>query len=152
MVAKNAGKSSEAATDPLPQGFRFLSYEVSWRQSPATKRYYVHVKPTGKSQAALRATVRAELNHWTRHESCTAKVRRVNAVLRGWGSYFHYGHCTRVFRRVQHWTQERLRTWLWHKYGRMRSRYGFFTNARLVGQYGLYQLPLHAPWKPTANR
>lgn len=138
--------------DARRESFRFLSYAVSWRQSPATRRHYVHVEPSGKSQAELRANMRAELNHWTLHESCTAKVRRLNAVLRGWGSYFYYGNCTRVFRRVQHGTQERLRTWLWRKYGRKHSRYGFFTNARLIGQYGLYQLPLHAPWKPTATR
>jgi group II intron reverse transcriptase/maturase len=131
--------------------FRFLGFEVSWRQA-ATTRYYAHVEPSGKSQTALRDKVRDELNRWTRWESCAAKVCRLNAILRGWGGYFHYSHCTRVFRRVQHWVQERLRTWLWQKYDRTHSRYGFFTNARLVGQYGLYQLPLHAPWQPTAQR
>lgn len=132
--------------------FRFLGFEVSWRKSAATHRHYVHVEPSGKSQTALRDKVREELNHWTRWESCSAKMRRLNAILRGWGGYFHYSHCTRVLRRAQHWVQERLRAWLWQKYDRTHSRYGFFTNARLVGQYGLYQLPLHAPWKPTANR
>lgn len=132
--------------------FRFLGFEVSWRKSAATNRHYVHVEPSGKSQTALRDKVREELNHWTRWESCSAKVRRLNAIVRGWGGYFHYGHCTRALRRLQHWVQERLRTWLWQKYDRTHSRHGFFTNARLVGQYGLYQLPLHAPWKPTAKR
>ena len=134
------------------ESFRFLGFEVTWRKSPRTGRHYVHVEPSGKSQTAIRETVREALNHWTLGESCTAQVRRLNAVLRGWGGYFYYGHCTRTFRRVQHWTQERLRAWLWQKYGRTHSRYGFFTNARLVGQYGLYQLPLLAPWKPTADR
>jgi len=132
--------------------FRFLGFEVSWRHSPRTNQHYVHVEPSGQSQLALRDKVRAELNRSTHWESCTAKVRRLNAVLRGWGGYFHYGHCTRALRRTQHWVQERLRFWLWQKYARTHSRHGFFTNARLVGQYGLYQLPLHAPWKPTANR
>jgi len=40
--------------------------------------------PSSKSQAAVRETVREALNHWTLGESCTAKVRRLNAVLRGW--------------------------------------------------------------------
>ena len=132
--------------------FRFLGFEVSWRKSAGTNRHYVHVEPSGKSQTELRDTVRDELNRGTRWESCSAKVRRLNAIVRGWGGYFHYGHCTRALRRMQHWVQERLRTWLWQKYDCTHSRYGFFTNARLVGQYGLYQLPLHAPWKPTANR
>jgi group II intron reverse transcriptase/maturase len=131
---------------------RFLGFEVSWRKSAATTRHYVHVEPSGKSQTALRDTVRAELNRWTRWESCAAKVRRLNTILRGWGDYFHYGHCTRALRRMQNWVQERLRSWLWQKYDRTHSRYEFFTNARMVGQYGLYQLPLHAPWKPTAKR
>ena len=136
--------------DVHQERFRFLGFEVSWRQG--ANWHYVHVEPSGKSQMALRDKVRQELNHWTRWESCTVKVRRINAILRGWGGYFHYAHCTRVLRRTQHWVQERLRSWLWQKYDRRHSRYGFFTNARLVGQYGLYQLPLHAPWKATASR
>jgi group II intron reverse transcriptase/maturase len=138
--------------DAHRERFRFLGFEVSWRQSPRTGQHYVHVEPSGESQMALRDKVREQLNRWTHWESCAAKVRRLNAVLRGWGGYFHYGHCTRALRRVQTWAQERLRSWLWRKYGCTHSRHGFFTNARLVGQYGLYQMPLHAPWKPTANR
>ena len=131
--------------------FQFLGFEFSWRRA-RTNRHYVHVQPSEKSQRALRTNVRQLLNHWSRHASAVATVRALNRVLRGWGAYFYQEHCSRVFRRAQHWVQERLRGWLWHKYGRRHSRYGFFTNARLVGQYGLYQLPLHAPWKPTASR
>lgn len=138
--------------DAHQERFRFLGFEVSWRKSAVTNRHYVHVEPSGKSQTALRDKVRRELNRSTHWESCTAKVRRLNAIVRGWGGYFHYSHCTRVLRRIQTWVQERLRSWLWRKYARKHSRHGFFTNARLVGQYGLYQLPLHAPWKPTAKR
>ena len=138
--------------DAHRESFRFLGFEVNWRQSARTGRHYVHVEPSGKSQGKLRDAIRAALNHWTLHHSCTAAVREVNAVLRGWGRYYHYGHCTRVFRRTQHWVQERVRSWLWRKYNRTHSRHSFFTNARLVGQYHLHQLPLHAPWTTTASR
>jgi hypothetical protein len=33
--------------------------------------------------------VRDALNHWTLGESCAAKVRRLDSVLRGWGGLAH---------------------------------------------------------------
>ena len=51
---------------------------------------------------------------------------------------------TDVFKRQQHWLQQRLRKWLWKKYGRTLGRHTFFTDDRLRGQYGLAILPCYA--------
>ena len=140
----NAAKTR--VLDVRREAFRFLGFEVSWRQSAQTRRYYVHVRPSRKSEGRLREKVRQELNHWTHYRSCTAAIRSVNRVVRGWSQYFHYGHCTSVFIRNDDWLRERVRTWLWGKYRRKLGRYSFFTDDRIQGQYGLYRMPLHAPY------
>ncbi len=74
-------------------------------------------------------------------------MRGVNRLVRGWGQHFHYGQSRQTFARLGDWVRERFRTWTWKKHGCHHSRYGFFTNARLHGQYGLWQLPLEVPYR-----
>jgi group II intron reverse transcriptase/maturase len=125
---------------------RFLGFDVRWRFSRFSGWGYVHLEPSRKAQQRLRDAVRQELNHWTRRRSCSESVRRVNRIVQGWSNYYHYGNCAKVFRRHQHWLQNRFRTWLWWKYDRTLGRYGFFTNDRLHGQYHLWTLPRTAQW------
>jgi group II intron reverse transcriptase/maturase len=131
--------------DVRRESFRFLGFEVSWRQSRYTGKHYPHVEPSRKARQELRDAVRRELNHWTTGCSCVATVRTVNQTVRGWSQYFHYGHCTRTFVRMQDWLRQRYRKWLWKKYGRTLGYYTFFTNDRLQGQYQLFTLPSYAP-------
>lgn len=140
----NAAKTR--VLDVRRESFRFLGFEISWRQSAQTRRFYAHVRPSRKSERRLREKVRQELNHWTHYRSCTEAIRSVNRVVRGWSLYFHYGHCTSVFIRNDDWLRERVRSWLWGKYRRKLGRYSFFTTDRIQGQYGLYRMPLHAPY------
>lgn len=127
--------------------FRFLGFEVSWRKSDRSARWYPHVEPSHQAQQNLRANVRRELNRGTRHRSSVETVRCVNRIVRGWGQHFHHGQSRQTFARMGDWVRERFRTWLWKKHDCKHSRYGFFTNARLHGQYGLWQLPLEVPYR-----
>lgn len=102
------------------------------------------MEPSRKARLKLRDGVREVLNHWTTDRSCAETIRRVNRIVQGWGQYFHYGNSTDVFKRQQHWLQQRLRKWLWKKYGRTLGRHTFFTDDRLRGQYGLAILPCYA--------
>lgn len=131
--------------DTRRESFRFLGFEVAWRRG-RTGKDYVHVEPAPKARRALRKAIGEELNHWTEHRSCAEVVGRVNRISQGWANYYHYGHCTRVFGRQQDWLQNRLRRWLWRKYGRTHGLFSFFTNERLAGQYKLWSLPLKAAW------
>ena len=90
--------------------------------------------------------IRRQLNRWTTHQSAVATVKKVNQTVRGWSHYFHHGNSTRVFAVEQAWLRARLRVWLWRKYDRTLSRWTFFTNDRLHGQYGLFSLPTHAAY------
>jgi hypothetical protein len=136
--------------DVRQQSFRFLGFEVSWRQSRGGK-HYPHVEPNQKARQQLRDAVREELNHSTRWRSCSESIGRVNRIVQGWGRYYHYGNCVRVFASQQDWLREGLRRWLWNKYDRTLGYYTFFTDERLQGQYGLATLPAHAPWTRQPN-
>jgi group II intron reverse transcriptase/maturase len=138
--------------DVRRESFRFLGFEVSWRPSRYTGKHYPQVEPSRKARQELRDAVRRELNHWTTGRSCVATVRTVNQTVRGWSQYFHYGHCTRTYVRMQDWLRQRYRKWLWKKYGRTLGYYTFFTNDRLQGQYQLFTLPSHAPRASRAKR
>jgi RNA-directed DNA polymerase len=130
--------------DARQTSFQFLGFEVSWRTNRFGK-HYSHVEPSQKARLKLRNAVRDELNHATTWRSCAESIRRVNRIVQGWGQYYHYGNCTRVFASQEDWLNERLRGWLWQKYDRTLGLYTFFTNERLHGQYGFASLPTHAP-------
>ena len=129
------------------ESFRFLGFDFAWRRSPRTGNCFVHVEPSPKARLHLRDVVREELNHWTKHRSCTEAIRRVNRITHGWSNYYHYGHCTRVFGRQQVWLQNRVRRWLWRKYDCKHGLFSFFNDERLLGQYQLWRLPLTCSWR-----
>lgn len=146
----NPAKTRCVDSRALP--FQFLGFDIGWRRGARTQRWYTHVTPTQKAQQRLRAAVRTELNRWTLHRSCVAVIRKVNQIARGWGQYFHYKSCSSAFARQNRFLWQRLRLWLWQKYGRTLPRRTFFTLDRLYGQYQLYKLPAGNAWSRQPSR
>lgn len=132
--------------DTRKEGIEFLGFSVAWRQGRRSKRWYPHVEPSVKSQAKLRDKVRAVLEVRTRNQSAVAVVRKVNQITRGWATAFHYGNSSHVFGKQQAFVRNRLRRWLWRKYGCTHGLFSFFTDDRLEGQYKLWRWPLEAAW------
>jgi len=148
-LEKKGLKLNEAKTrilDARRESFCFLGFQIRWQRSWKTGNHYPHAEPSQKARKKLRASVRKVLNHWTQGRSCVGCVTEVNQAVRGWGQYFHYGNCTTALADMQYWLEQRLRRWLWRKYGRSHALYSFLTADRLHGQYGLFQLPTHAPY------
>lgn len=133
--------------DARVEPFRFLGFDVSWRRGMRSGRRYPHVEPSAKSCMEMRDKVRDVLNVRTRNLPAVAVIRKVNQITRGWAIAFRYGNCTRVFGKQQRFTRDRLRRWLWRKYGCTHALFGFFSNDRLNGQYHLWQWPLTAPYQ-----
>ena len=111
-------KEKTRLVDTREEGIEFLGFSVAWRQGLTSKRWYPHVEPRAKSQAKLRDKVRAVLEVRTRNQAAVAVVRKVNQITRGRAGTFHSGHSTHVFGQQQTFVQNRLRRWLWRKYGR----------------------------------
>lgn len=133
--------------DIRQESLSFLGFVIRPRCSPRTGRRYMHVEPSREARVKLHASVRKIVNRWTTHQSCAATVTLMNRVVRGWSNYFHHGNCTRAFIAEQDWLRQRLRGWLWRKYDRTLSRWSFFTDERMHGQYQLYSLPTYAPYQ-----
>jgi group II intron reverse transcriptase/maturase len=132
--------------DANQEDFRFLGFDIGMRRSHRTGNCYTHVAPSQKAQQRLRDAVRNVTATWTTWNSCTETVQRINRIVRGWSNYFHYSNCSKVFGRMQYWVRQRLRSWLWKKYDQKLSRYSFFTDDRMHGQYRLWKMPLTAGW------
>jgi len=133
--------------DTRCKGFQFLGFSINWWRSARTGNAYVHVEPSAKAQERYKHSVRDKLNRWTQWRSCAEVVREVNRISQGWANYYHYANSTRVFGKMQHWLENRMRNWLWRKYGCAHGKYKFFTKERITGQYKLWTMPLKAAWK-----
>ena len=128
------------------EGINFLGFNLTWRRS-LKGRKYLHVEPSQKSRQALRESLRGILNHWTQWKSIAEVVKETNAVLRGWGGYFHYRNSTSVMVGLKRYSRHRLRRWLWRKHDCTKGLWQHYTDERLHTQYGLYSLPTTAAWK-----
>ena len=126
--------------DARKEQFCFLGFAVSWRIGRSGK-WYPHVEPSMKSRTKMRDKVRAILNVRTRNQPDLATVKKLNQVTRGWATAYDYGNRAQVFQDQQRYVLAKLRHWLWRKYSRVHSCYGFFTNDRLHGQYHLWAWP-----------
>lgn len=126
------------------EGINFLGFNLTWRKS-RRGRGYLHVQPGQKSRSALREKLGGILNHWTLWRPLEEVVKEANAVLRGWAGYFHFGNSRAVMNRMNHYSQNRLRRWLWRKQGCRHSLWTDYPTADLHQRYGLYELAASWP-------
>jgi len=127
-------------------GIDFLGFNLTWRPTPRG-RGYLHVQPSQKSRRSLRESLGGILNHWTLWRPIKAVVREANQVLRGWAGYFHFGNSVTIMKRMNSYSQNRLRRWLWRKHGARCSLWKHYPTEQLHTRYGLYELPQTARWK-----
>lgn len=133
--------------DFTQESFEFLGFRVSQRRSPGGK-YYPHMEPSPKSCKKIREAIRQETARCTLWKEPAEVFARVNQRVRGWSNYFHYGNSTQAFSKMQCYTQDQMRRWLWKKHGKRHGQYTqAYSNERLHNDYNLYNLPLYAAWK-----
>jgi len=125
------------------EGFEFLGWQVTPRQSNRSGARYHHMEPSMKSRRKLMDRIREVLNNGTRWRSVEEVIRELNSVMRGWSGYFRFGHSMTVFRQMHERINERLRTWLWQKHSKSQPKYAY-TRQRLREQYGLFPMNLKA--------
>ncbi len=129
------------------ESFEFLGFRISPRKSPRGKQY-PHVEPSPKSCKKMREAIRQETARCTLWKESGEVFTRVNRRVRGWSNYFHYGNSTKAFSKMQCYTQNQMRRWLWKKHAKTHGQYTqAYSNERLHENYHLYNLPLYAAWK-----
>ena len=126
--------------DIRTEGIKFLGFSVSWRKRKRHWWAYTHVEPHPKSQQKLRDKLKERLNHWTQHEDEAQVIGGVNRLLKGWKGYFGYGNPSHAFGKLQYYVNNKVRQWLWRRHGCRGGKHAHYSNARMKGEYRLFQL------------
>lgn len=131
------------------ESFDFLGFAFQMRKSRKTGNGYPHVEPSKKSLQRIKSEIRRMTDRRWTSTPMPGLIQRVNQTLRGWGNYFHYRHCSKVFGQIRWYTEERVRIHLRkrHKVRSWKSGHLRFPRQHLYEKYGLYKLPATAPWK-----
>jgi group II intron reverse transcriptase/maturase len=103
------------------------------------RAYYMHRWPSPKATKRLRDRVR-EITH-ARNSGQDVKqiIAKLNPVLRGWGSYFRTGTCSREFLKMDSFVYLRLVRWFYRRGGQRPTKHAPWTNQQLHGM-GLHRL------------
>ena len=128
--------------------FDFLGFTFRMRKSRKTGRYYPHAQPSKKACQKIKDRI-TEL---TKRERTVMPlewvVNEVNATVRGWVGYFHFGNCSQSLGRIRDHLEQRMNTHL-RKRHKIKDRfvgYRKFPSRSLYEKYGLYKVPTTAGW------
>lgn len=110
-------------------GFDFLGFHNRLVKSWRTGRYSCQRWPSRRAMAGLRAKIKEiTAPRWRLKEDIGVLVGELNAVLRGWCSYFRWGNSSRHFSRIDSYVQERLALFDSKKRGKRGRRWGQTNN------------------------
>lgn len=119
------------------EGFDFLGMRFRYKRSRRGKMN-CYKWPTPKAVSRVKEKVREAVGrrgHWQLADA----IRRVNPVVRGWGSYFRYGNSHEQFDKVDRYVWWRLRWRYWVEHRKRRRGMGDFPRD-LQREGGLYRL------------
>ncbi len=134
--------------DARTTGFTFLGFSFDARCSRRSGKHYPHVQPSKQSIRRIKAEAKRLTDRRLTPIPMPVVVARLNLALRGWSNYFHHRNCSAVFSRLRGYAEERLRSHLCNRHQVALYRGGLkrFPRPRLYREYGLYKLPVTAPW------
>ncbi len=132
----NLNEQKTVIRDARKECFDFLGYTFGsvWFRKDATR--YMSASPSKESTARLKQKVRQILR--PSEKGSWPEVReRLNALLRGWSSYFSYGTTQTAYRAVEPNVYERVRLFLVSRH-KLRAR-GIrrFPSERVFGELGV---------------
>ena len=125
------------------ESFHFLGFEVQKIQSPKSGKWWPRVQPSALSRQRVREKLREIMNRKTGIRPVEQVLDKTNALLRGWGGYFHFGHSVNAMRSTNEFAGQRLRKWLMRRRHRRGQGYTEYPTEKLYKVFGLYKLPTH---------
>jgi hypothetical protein len=135
--------------DARAERFGFLGFSAGLVKAPRSGKYFPLVEPSDKAMRAIKL----KISHLTRRQMNPVPidviVNNLNLSVRGWSSYFHYGHGHRKMKQVKYYLEERLRLHLRyrHKVVHHGAAYQRFPRRYIYGHLGLYEVPTTAAWR-----
>jgi RNA-directed DNA polymerase len=117
----------------IDEGLDFLGFRIQRQVKRGSSKRFVYTWPSKKALASIMAKVKAITRQGT-NQPLSNLLRRVNAALRGWTTYFRHGVSKQTFDYLNHYTWHRVVGWLRRKHRRatwslLRRRY---LNDRMV--------------------
>ena len=106
------------------EGFDFLGCHFRARVSGrllerGIRRYYLQRWPSARSMKRIRRKVRERTGrNRVGVKDIRILIRELNPILGGWGAYFRSGNAATKFIQLDWYVVDRLRGFLWKRYGR----------------------------------
>ena len=132
--------------DARGESFDFLGFTFGRKRSVRRAKVITLVEPSGKSEQHFRDKVRGLTS---RNSHCMPQpevMERVNRYVRGWVTYYHVHNSTRVFKRQRFFLEQRMRKYLQKRRQIKGFGYRRWPVSVLYGVWGLYAIPVHAPY------
>lgn len=135
--------------DARTEKFNFLGFQIGLVKGQRSGKQFPLIEPSPKSMKA----VKQKIKFYTRREMNPVPINDIvkilNATVRGWSNYFHYGHGHRKIKQVKFYMEESLRSQLRyrHKVKNRGASYNKFPRTYLYDFLGLYKPPTTPFWK-----
>jgi RNA-directed DNA polymerase len=121
------------------EAFGFLGFDLRRVRKSRKEGYFIRLTPKKKACKAIKAKIRETIR---RGGATPAKelISQINAILRGWVTYFRVGHSSRAFNEVRDYVEMKVRTLLTRRKRRRKSSIGWrrWSNEYLYDVLGLY--------------
>jgi len=101
----------------IEEGFEFLGFRI-FRCNKASNRRKVgvFVRPTDKGLKGVQVKIKAMTTRSTLNDDYVYKIQAINAVIRGWATYYRAVNPTETFNKLDRYVWLRLKKWLEKKY------------------------------------
>jgi len=135
--------------DSRREKFNFLGFQVGMVENQRTGKHFPHIEPSAKSMQAIKQKIKFYTRRGMNPVPIEEIVNKLNTTVRGWSTYFHYGHGHRNIKKVKYYMEERLRSHLRyrHKVINRGAAYQQFPRTYLYDYLGLYKPPVTPCWK-----
>jgi RNA-directed DNA polymerase len=121
------------------EAFGFLGFDLRRVHKREKDGYYVKMTPRKKARKAIKAKIRDIIVHGGAL-TAQALVKKINAAIAGWVTYFRVGNSSRAFSEVRDYVEMKVRTLLTRRKRRHKRSIGWrrWSNEYLYDVLGLY--------------
>jgi group II intron reverse transcriptase/maturase len=135
------GKTRIARLYQGAEGFDFLGFHHRVKESWKWRgRWYLQKWPSRRAMASIRAKIRDRTARRYAHLPLEWIVKNLNAVLRGWGTYFRHGNSARKFGLIDSYVCQRLAILASTKHGLRGWNWATRFNYAWVTSLGVHRL------------
>jgi len=96
------------------EGFKFLGFQIILVKPTHTKEYKIKITPSKVNCQKLYEKVRTVIQN-SKALSSYELIRRLRPILVGWGNYYRYSECKRIFQKLDFNIFGMIRAWVFRR-------------------------------------